>query len=204
MGRYKSQYENYYKSMEGSKIKGKTNGFFGKIIGIIIILGIFLFVRELNIESAGDVFNGALTLDMCKETALDLVDKTKKSITGEPTQKDIIRSSYVVPINSTYKDLPDEKDLGVIFEGGKNLEVKSCYSGVVSEVTKDYMIINHDNGIESFYGLISNVNVEVGQDVKCGEIIGECGDRGIVFKLIYMGIEKNPSELIDFSGLSKV
>ncbi len=89
--------------------------------------------------------------------------------------------------------------------------VYSVFDGIVRMRTYDrygygyYVVIRHKNGLETLYGHLSKFHVEVGQEVKAGEIIGYGGSTGrstgphLHFEVRYQGLSINPTELFDFS-----
>ena len=66
------------------------------------------------------------------------------------------------------------------------------------------VVIRHENGIETFYGHLSKRNVEVGDWVNAGDIIGLGGSTGrstgphLHFETRYKGFAFDPQWLIDF------
>ncbi|MDN3670895.1 M23 family metallopeptidase [Echinicola jeungdonensis] len=89
--------------------------------------------------------------------------------------------------------------------------VYSVFDGIVRMRTYDrygygyYVVIRHKNGLETLYGHLSKFNVEVGQEIKAGEVIGYGGSTGrstgphLHFEVRYQGLSINPTELFDFS-----
>lgn len=77
----------------------------------------------------------------------------------------------------------------------------------VSNYTRGYgnlVVIRHENGLETFYGHLSQRSVEPGQWVEAGEIIGLGGSTGrstgphLHFETRYEGYAFDPQWLIDF------
>lgn len=66
------------------------------------------------------------------------------------------------------------------------------------------IVIRHENGLETFYGHLSKRNVEVGDWVNAGDIIGLGGSTGrstgphLHFETRYQGFAFDPQWLIDF------
>ncbi len=66
------------------------------------------------------------------------------------------------------------------------------------------VVIRHENGIETFYGHLSKRNVEVGDWVNAGDVIGLGGSTGrstgphLHFETRYNGFAFDPQWLIDF------
>ncbi len=69
-----------------------------------------------------------------------------------------------------------------------------------------YVVLRHDNGLETVYAHLSMVMVVLNQDVKAGEIIGLGGNTGrstgphLHFEIRYLGNAINPGNMVDFSS----
>jgi murein DD-endopeptidase MepM/ murein hydrolase activator NlpD len=67
-----------------------------------------------------------------------------------------------------------------------------------------YVVIRHQNGLETVYAHLSKQLVKENQDVKAGEIIGLGGNTGrsygshLHFETRFLGIAINPAFLFDF------
>lgn len=68
----------------------------------------------------------------------------------------------------------------------------------------NYVVIRHDNGLETVYGHLSKQLVEPNQIVKAGEVIGLGGNTGrstgshLHFETRFLGIAINPALMFDF------
>lgn len=68
-----------------------------------------------------------------------------------------------------------------------------------------YVVIRHDNGLETVYAHLSKVNVELNQVVKAGEVIALGGSTGrstgphLHFEIRYLGNAINPAQIVNFS-----
>ena len=68
-----------------------------------------------------------------------------------------------------------------------------------------YVVIRHDNGLETVYGHLSKQLVEENQLVKAGEVIGLGGNTGrstgshLHFETRFLGIAINPIYMLDFA-----
>ena len=69
-----------------------------------------------------------------------------------------------------------------------------------------YVVIRHDNGLETIYGHLSKQLVEENQLVKAGEVIGLGGNTGrstgshLHFETRFLGQAINPADIIDFEN----
>jgi len=92
--------------------------------------------------------------------------------------------------------------------------VKACFSGRIRIIDYEargyghYVVIRHENGLESVYAHLSKVLVELDQNVRSGELIALAGNTGrstgphLHFETRYLGNAINPATIIDFkSGL---
>ena len=67
-----------------------------------------------------------------------------------------------------------------------------------------YIVIRHDNGLETVYGHLSKQIVDINQLVKAGEPIGLGGNTGrstgshLHFETRFLGIPLNPALMFDF------
>lgn len=207
------------------------NKFFRQCLATGILLGMILIIKNIPLKEtreiytlSKDVVNDNLTFTKCvmsinipklnnyKEKTLDFIDKCKSDITGKKTLKEIIKNNFDIPVCGKYETLSNKSETGIIINTEKNKEIASSYKGTVIDVSninkKKYITIDHGNGIESYYGCLSSTNVKEGQKVNKGEIIGRAGtiknSDGIIYKIIYLGMEKNPIELMNFDGLKSV
>jgi murein DD-endopeptidase MepM/ murein hydrolase activator NlpD len=89
--------------------------------------------------------------------------------------------------------------------------VYSAFDGIVRIRSYDrngygyYVVVRHKNGLETLYGHLSKFRVEIGQEVKAGELIGLGGSTGrssgphLHFEIRYQGLSINPTEVFDFN-----
>ncbi|PRR82435.1 M23 family metallopeptidase [Clostridium vincentii] len=162
-------------------------------------------VMAINIEGA----------EGYKEQALDYIDEIKSLVVGDKTLKEKIKEDYVVPTLGTIKML-DDTNIGIAILTDGDKDIAAAFDGTVTEVKEEadggekHLIIDHGNGIETYYGLLSSINVKEGDVISKGENLGKSGvidssnTKGVVFKIIYMGLEKDPNDLMDLSSLQKV
>lgn len=90
--------------------------------------------------------------------------------------------------------------------------VRSAFSGKVRLTKYDakgygyYVVVRHDNGMETVYGHLSRFIVKPNQRVKAGEPIALGGNTGrstgphLHFETRYMGLPVNPVGIIDFDN----
>ncbi len=88
--------------------------------------------------------------------------------------------------------------------------VRAAFSGKVRIIDYEargyghYVVIRHDNGLETVYAHLSQVMVELDQVVKGGELIALGGNTGrstgphLHFEIRYLGNAINPASIINF------
>lgn len=88
--------------------------------------------------------------------------------------------------------------------------VRTVFDGIVRIKKYDpsgygyYLLVRHKNGLETLYGHLSKQMVEVGDEVKAGDIIGLGGSTGrssgphLHFEFRYQGNPVNPRDIYDF------
>jgi murein DD-endopeptidase MepM/ murein hydrolase activator NlpD len=95
-------------------------------------------------------------------------------------------------------DLQTGDAVGAAFDGKVRIAKKSKTYGNV-------IVIRHSNGLETYYAHLSKINVEIGQEVYAGEIIGLGGNTGhshgshLHFEIRYLGQPINPTDIISFT-----
>ena len=88
--------------------------------------------------------------------------------------------------------------------------IRSAFSGLVRMVKYEaagygkYIVIRHDNGLETIYGHLSKQLVKENQRVKAGDVIGLGGNTGrsfgshLHFETRLCGVALNPAIMFDF------
>ena len=112
--------------------------------------------------------------------------------------------------NETLKQWQTHMGIDFLVEEGAS--VAAVYDGTVESVTTTLMegtkiVIAHDNGLKTVYGsLNSDVNVEAGDEVKAGKIIGTAGSTALNessmgahlhFEVIDNGVYVNPVDYFE-------
>lgn len=89
--------------------------------------------------------------------------------------------------------------------------VKSMFDGKVRIAKRagaygNLVVIRHDNGLETYYGHLSKINVKPNQEIKAGEVLGLGGSTGrstgphLHLEIRYLGAAINPEKVIDFAN----
>ena len=90
-------------------------------------------------------------------------------------------------------------------------EVRAAAKGTVTESSYNsigghYVVLNHGNGIESYYGHLQTRIVSVGDTVEAGEVVGLSGNTGkttgahLHFQLSYHQRTVDPEKYIDLTS----
>ncbi len=89
--------------------------------------------------------------------------------------------------------------------------IVSSFDGKVRIIRNDprgygnYIVVRHDNGLETVYAHLSKIKVELNEDVKAGELIAFSGNTGrstgphLHFETRFVGNAFNPANIIDFN-----
>ncbi|MBN2668361.1 MAG: M23 family metallopeptidase [Bacteroidales bacterium] len=106
---------------------------------------------------------------------------------------------------------PKKKHFGIDIVGKSNQDVFACFKGTVintswSMQTGYTVQVQHPNNLISTYKHLQSVNVEQGQKISTGKLIGKIGDVGTLstgphlhFELWKDGQPVKPDELINFN-----
>lgn len=90
--------------------------------------------------------------------------------------------------------------------------VYAAFDGVVRYSSGPYcggygnlIVVQHHNGLETYYAHLSKRNVHAGDHVKAGDVIGLCGNTGrsygshLHFEIRYLGVAMNPENVVDMT-----
>lgn len=101
---------------------------------------------------------------------------------------------------------------GVDLELDNGDPIVSAWDGKIRVTSFDrggyghYIVVRHDNGLETVYGHLSDIKVFEGQTVRAGQIIGLGGSTGrstgphLHFETRFLGNPINPERFIDFEN----
>lgn len=138
---------------------------------------------------------------MPKSVVIDLIDSTKSYHC--PLQGSIHPRGKYGPRRSR-----QHQGIDLPLKVGDPIYATFCGRVRISQYNRggygNLVIIRHDNGLETYYGHLSERKVEPGQWVEAGEIIGLGGSTGrstgphLHFETRYYGQSFDPERLIDF------
>ncbi|WP_297065356.1 M23 family metallopeptidase [uncultured Duncaniella sp.] len=135
-----------------------------------------------------------------------------------PEHKDIDVSEYTTPTpghitsNYGYRSRFGRMHYGIDLKLQVGDTVRAAFSGKVRLTKYErrgygyYVVVRHDNGLETVYGHLSRFLVKPDQYVKAGEPIALGGNTGrstgahLHFETRYLGIPINPAAIIDFEN----
>lgn len=156
---------------------------------------------------AGDIYNNIWRSDKVNPYKIP-IDSLRDSVR-------IDCSHFVVPVPGAVTSVFGPRRYR--FHYGTDLRLKvgdsvrSAFSGKVRIIDYEargygnYIVIRHDNGLETVYGHLSAVLVGLNQTVKAGELIALGGNTGhstgphLHFETRYIGNAINPANIINFN-----
>src|SRR5665648_928888 len=179
-----------------------------------------LYKGQSQIKSAGNYGSKIVTAEVVKENGI-VVQSTpiSEEIAAEPLTQISLVGTKTVPIttgtgqlgipvthievSSAYGSRGGGRHLGVdlraprgsaIMAADGGTVVKACYSGSYGNI----IIINHGNGIQTYYSHCASMSVSVGSQVTKGQVIGTVGATGkatgnhLHFEVRVNGTPQNP------------
>lgn len=137
------------------------------------------------------LLNDTSIIPLCSENSCGYVHPFMGNVTSNfgPRRKHF---HYGIDI-----DLETGDYVGAAFDGKVRIVQNSKSYGKV-------VVIRHNNGLETFYAHLSKINVEVGQNVFAGDVVGLGGNTGrsrgshLHFEVRYMGQPIDPNSIISF------
>ncbi len=149
----------------------------------------------------------------------DRVNPYRVAIDSMPDSIHIDVSDFVYPaldtrITSKFGYRRGRYHYGVDVDVHYRDTIRATFSGRVRIVDYEgrgyghYVLVRHDNGLETLMAHLSKVLVKIDQDVKAGDVIGLGGNTGrstgshLHYEMRYLGNAFNPEKLIDFSTKS--
>jgi len=145
----------------------------------------------------------------------DHVNPYKIPIDSLPDSIRINCSNFVVPVHgvitSEFGPRRFRFHYGVDLRLKVGDSVRCAFSGKVRIIDYEargygnYIVIRHNNGLETVYGHLSAVLVKMNQTVKAGQLIALGGNTGhstgphLHFETRYIGNAINPTHIIDFA-----
>ncbi|MCR4619595.1 MAG: peptidoglycan DD-metalloendopeptidase family protein [Paludibacteraceae bacterium] len=165
-------------------------------------------VRDQDVDNPGDdIYNGAWSTDGVNANRVALCDV--------PDSVTISCSGYVPPVvgitTSHFGPRWRRIHYGIDIALRTGEPVGAAFDGKVRVTKFDrrgygyYVVLRHDNGLETVYGHLSEIKVFEGQHVVAGQCIGLGGSTGrstgphLHFETRFMGNPINPEKIINFA-----
>ena len=187
------------------------------VIMTLALVGSTLFVTNLIFDS-NKVDNNTYVTD-------DLIDTSLPVNSEVNDDKKLIQEPYndeTVSIHINYYDLKSDQieqeksiivyentympNTGILYGAEEKFNVLSAYEGEVTDIKTDEVFgtvieIKHSNNLITKYSSLTSADVEVGDTVNVGEVIGTSGINKVVslsqnmllFEIIYNGEYVNPN-----------
>lgn len=148
-----------------------------------------------------DVIHYASTEELPNGVIIHLVDKEKGRKFCFPTPEHARLSSHFGARRRRWH-------YGVDLAQPTGEPIYAAFDGIVriSKRNKSYgnlVVIRHFNGLETYYAHLSQIDVNPGDTVRAGSVIGLCGNTGrsygshLHFEMRYMGKAMNPEYVVD-------
>ncbi len=169
-------------------------------------------LKELQIDS-----RSTLALDLYQDSwNSERVNPYNASKMDLPDSLVIDLSEYCIPhnghITSNYGWRKRRMHRGIDIKVQRGDTIRAAFSGKVRLTKYErrgygyYVILRHDNGLETIYGHLSKFLVKPDQEVKVGEAIALGGNTGrstgphLHFETRYLGMDINPNAIFDFNN----
>lgn len=146
----------------------------------------------------------------------DRVNPYRIPIDSMPDSLRIDMSKFVIPhrgaVTSRFGPRRYRFHYGIDLKVNIGDSIFSAFDGKVRIIDYEakgyghYVVVRHENGLETVYAHFSSVLVEHDQNIKAGEVIGLGGNTGrstgphLHFELRYLGNAINPENMINFSS----
>ena len=153
-----------------------------------------------------------------EDLAVEVIDLNKMNV-GAEQKKDtsffdfsqmLIPVTHEAPIGSPYGIRDHRLHRGVDVQVIMNEPIVAAYPGkvITSKYNEGgyghYVLIQHDNGLQTLYGHLSQRSVSVGDEVFPGDIVGLAGNTGrssaahLHFEIRYGDVNIDPETVVDF------
>lgn len=141
------------------------------------------------------------------------INPYKKSLFGMKDTVKIDVSGYCPPsvkhVTSDWGFRKWKFHYGIDLKVHRGDTVRSAFSGKVRITRRDrgygyFVVVRHDNGLETLYGHLNKILVKPNQDVEAGEALGMGGNTGrstgyhLHLEFRYLGNPINPNDIVDF------
>lgn len=198
-------------NLRGDSFMGKYQSLL--LYSTFVLVGIFLLPMAGNVLQKQEITNGlAIAAEIPSQ-----INEDEKANFDLPIKQGKVTAPFGKWINPFTKKEAFHK--GIDVASARGTEVYSAADGkvttAVSELTKEnkgpgkHIIIQHENGFETFYSHLDELLVQEGQTVKAGDVIAHVGNTGkstgshLHFEIRKDGKSQNPEDFLDFGPLKK-
>jgi murein DD-endopeptidase MepM/ murein hydrolase activator NlpD len=155
---------------------------------------------------ADDIYNNLWTSDRVNPYKIP-IDSIPDSVTIDCSKFQVPVPGYVT---SQFGPRRYRYHYGIDLKLNVGDSVLCAFSGKVRIINYEsrgygnYIVVRHDNGLETVYAHLSQVLVSINQPVRCGELIALGGSTGrstgahLHFETRYLGNAINPANIINF------
>jgi beta-lactamase regulating signal transducer with metallopeptidase domain len=202
-------------NLKGTKMKAKYQSLL--IVGTLFFLGILFLPMTQN--ALDDQTDRSITATQVIAGENDINSKNLKSI-----QKEDI--DFAVPIkkgsvSAPYGNMNDPYTQKIVHHNGIDIaapigtEIYAAAAGTVKIAASEkgpgkHILLQHDNGYQTFYSHCDSLLSQKGQQIKSGEVIAYVGQTGkatgphLHFEIRKDGQPQDPQKLINFEELKVV
>jgi murein DD-endopeptidase MepM/ murein hydrolase activator NlpD len=157
---------------------------------------------------AEDIYNNIWTSDKLNPYKIP-IDSLPDSVTVDVSRFQVPVPGYVT---SHFGPRRYRYHYGIDLKVNIGDTVLCAFSGKVRIINYEnrgygnYIVVRHDNGLETVYAHLSQVLVTLNQNLKCGDLIALAGNTGrstgphLHFETRYLGNAINPAHIIDFEA----
>ncbi|URZ06061.1 murein hydrolase activator EnvC family protein [Clostridium felsineum] len=177
------------------------------------------YIEGINLNEV-EAYANNINVDSIKNQSVGYIENLRSKITGEKTFSTKIKQEYTVPLKGKVVSGFKDKDKGISGNEGinngvdievlKDSDVKTVYDGTVEKVGEDknfgkYILVDNGDGVESKYSNMDSFEVEKGDGVTKGEVLGKVKKNDektksyLHFEIMYMGENQNPEDYFTFN-----
>jgi beta-lactamase regulating signal transducer with metallopeptidase domain len=200
------------KNLKGTTMKGKHQSFL--IFGTLLFLVIFLLPMAGNVlNKPAHQFNANFQIIAAENSF-----STNDEISFQQAGNEFILPLKTGKISARFGDMKDPYNKKIVHHNGIDIaapigtEIVAAADGIVEiaaveKGTGKHILLQHENGYQTFYSHCDSLLVQKGQQVKSGEVIAHVGTTGrstgphLHFEIRKDGEPKNPQDYLDFNML---
>ncbi|UCE04707.1 MAG: peptidoglycan DD-metalloendopeptidase family protein [bacterium] len=201
-------------NLKGKKMQGKYESLL--MFGILFFLGILFLPMAEN--ALDDQANQSIITKQLIAAENNITITNTKPLQNENTGFAMpIKKGRVTALYGNMKDPYEQKIVhhnGIDIAAPKGTKVYAAADGKVEIATYEkgpgkHILLQHDDGYQTFYSHCDSILVQKDQHVKSGEVIAYVGETGratgphLHFEIRKNEVPQDPQEYIDFSNIKK-